>query len=69
MGIEMSDRLTLCLGHDVHGKPNGCERLTKCKRHTALAERDYPNEGVVIGNACIKAGYVLFVGLDEEVSK
>ena len=60
--------LTVCLGHDAHGKPNGCEQANKCQRHLALRARDYPNEATVLGNACVKAGYVLFVGLDEDLS-
>lgn len=58
---------TLCLGHDRHDKPNGCEKAYQCARHTALlGQRSFPKNETVIGCACVQAGYVLFVGLDEE---
>lgn len=62
----MTADLTLCLGHSTKDQPNGCPKAGECQRHVALRARDFPHEATIIGCACVKSGFPLFVPVAAE---
>lgn len=63
----MSTLTTLCLGHDRKDEgPNGCDRAHTCQRNLAFRSLKFPEAKTIIGCACVKAGYPLYVPVDNE---